>query len=366
MKGGSALRVALSGTGRIGRLCIRNILSRHLPDIEFVAINSTCTPSMLAHLLKYDTVHGTWDAQIEASDNVLCINGRTIQMLSERSPALLPWMQMEVDLVIDATGAFNHRTGAEQHLAAGAKRVLITAPGKEMDLTIVMGVNEYRYNPTHHRLLSAASCTTNCLAPVLHILDQSFGVKSGWMTTIHSYTNDQNHIDNPHKDMRRARSCSQSMIPTSTGAGKALIDVLPHLAPVMNGMSVRVPVQDVSLLDLQVQLKRQVQATDVQQAFRDADNSPMGAYVSYNELPLVSADYIGNNKSAIVDGLSIMVREDQVKLLAWYDNEWAYASRVIDLAAYIVKAEQDLQDSKEQTSYRTEMQKSSLLAASRS
>jgi len=343
------LRVALSGTGRIGRLCLRKALSEECGDLEISVVNSTCSARVLAHLLQYDTVHGKWDAVIEVEDRALTINGRRITLISGRhSPDALPWREFGVELAIDATGKFTDRSGMEKHLAAGAEKVLITSPGKDVDLTVVMGVNERRYDARRHRLLSAASCTTNCLAPVLYILDEAFGVKRGWMTTVHAYTNDQKHLDNPHQDLRRARSCTSSIIPTSTGAGKALADVLPHLAPHIRGVSLRVPTQDVSLLDVQLQLHGAVKTQDVKTAFEQAIAGSLGAYVDYNELPLVSSDYIGNAKSAVIDGLSIMTDGDQVKLLAWYDNEWAYACRVIDFARYIA---QESQMHKEESGY---------------
>jgi glyceraldehyde 3-phosphate dehydrogenase len=343
------MRVGLSGTGRIGRLVLRKALTSSQQDFHIAVINSTCPIHVLAHLLKYDSVHGTWDAEIEVtSDNMLKINGQLICVICEREPDLLPWRELGVEMVIDATGKFNHRHGAERHLFAGANKVLITAPGVNMDLTMVMGVNEGNYDPLQHHLISAASCTTNCVAPILHILDQSFQVKMGWMTTVHAFTNDQNHLDNPHKDLRRARACTNAIIPTSTGVGKALVEVLPHLAEHMQGVSVRVPTQDVSLLDLQVVVGRSVQIEEVKLSLKQAVAGPMGVFVDYNELPLVSADYIGNEKSAIIDGLTIMTKDDQIKLLAWYDNEWGYASRVIDAVAYISRAERTLV--KEETS----------------
>jgi glyceraldehyde 3-phosphate dehydrogenase len=325
---------------------LRKALSQRSSEFEVKVINSTSPISVLAHLLKYDSVHGIWDARIEVEDEDLIVNGQRIAVVAERSPDLLPWDEYGIHLAVDATGKFNDRHSAEKHLYAGAKKVLITAPGKDMDLTVVMGVNENRYDPKLHRLLSTASCTTNCLAPVLRILDEAFGVKQGWMTTVHAYTNDQNHLDNPHKDLRRARSCTNSIIPTSTGVSKALADVLPHLASHIQGISVRVPTQDVSLLDLQVQISRQADVAEIREAFQQAVKGEIGNYVDYNELPLVSSDYIGNEKSAVVDGLSIMTREDQVKLLAWYDNEWAYASRVIDFVTYLARAERTKKEEK--------------------
>ncbi|MFC5404112.1 type I glyceraldehyde-3-phosphate dehydrogenase [Cohnella soli] len=327
------LRIGISGMGRIGRLCVRKAFSDHSTDYQLTAINSTSPPAVLAHLLKYDSVHGTWDAEVAAEGNDLLINGKRVAIVAERSPESIPWQQFGVELVIDATGKFNDRQGAQRHLHAGVQKVLVTAPGKQMDLTVVMGVNDDRYDPDAHRLLSTASCTTNCLSPVLKVLDDAFGVRQGWMTTIHAFTNDQNHLDNSHKDLRRARSCTSSIIPTSTGVSKALADVLPHLAKHIQGWSVRVPTQDVSLLDLQVDLERSAIADEVREVFRQAVAGKMKEYVGYSELPLVSADYIGNDKSAVIDGLSILTRGNQVKLLAWYDNEWAYASRVMDFTA---------------------------------
>ncbi|HUC91613.1 MAG TPA: type I glyceraldehyde-3-phosphate dehydrogenase [Paenibacillus sp.] len=333
------MRVAVNGTGRIGRMVMRKLLSDDSETLELAAVNSTVSADQLAHLLKYDSVHRTWDRNAESGGDALVVDGRRIPLLSHRAIDRLDWSRYGVELVIDATGKFNSRTDAAAHLQSGAQRVLITAPGKDMDATVVMGVNDGRYDPSRHRLLSAASCTTNCLAPVLHILDRAFGVKSGWMTAVHAYTSDQNHLDNPHKDLRRARACTASIIPTSTGVGKALAEVLPHLASCVQGISVRVPTQNVSLLDLQAEVSRPVEADEVRDAFRQACAGPIGRYVGYNELPLVSSDYIGNDKSSTIDGLSVMVRSNQIKLLAWYDNEWAYASRVVDFAAHIANIE---------------------------
>jgi glyceraldehyde 3-phosphate dehydrogenase len=333
-KGGNTMtrRISVSGTGRIGRLLIRNLFSSYSNQLKLAAINSIYPVETVAHLLKYDTVHGTWDADISIQDGNLLINGNLVQIVSEREPENIPWGQMNIDIVIDATGKFNDRQGAQKHLASGASAVIITAPGKQMDFTVVMGVNDHLLDLSKHTILSAASCTTNCVAPLLSILDQAFRVKRGWMTTVHSYTSDQNHIDNPHKDLRRARSCTQSIIPTTTGVGKALVDVLPHLASNIEGISIRVPTQDVSLVDLTVQVAREVSQEEVKSVFYTAANGKLSHYVGYTEEPLVSADFIGNAKSAIVDGLSIMTVENQIKILAWYDNEWAYSCRVIELA----------------------------------
>lgn len=337
------MKVGLSGTGRIGRLYLRRAFSQEGSPCETVVINSTCPLPTLAHLLQYDTVHGKWDADVRAGSDGLVINGRRVPVIAERDPEKLAWEDYCVQLVIDATGKFTDRASLSKHLQRGARKALLTAPGKELDLTVVMGVNEKLYDPARHHLLSAASCTTNCLAPVLHVLDSAFGVKEGWMTTVHAFTNDQNHLDNPHKDLRRARACTNSIVPTNSGVSKALAEVLPHLASHVNGLSVRVPIPDVSLLDLQVALGRNVQSAEVKEAFESAVKNGLGNYLAYNELPLVSSDYIGNEKSAVVDGLSLMIRDNQVKLLAWYDNEWAYACRVFDLAQYIAEAERRLE-----------------------
>ncbi len=327
-----ALGVGVSGMGRIGRLVIRIICSNPQSGYQLKVINSTYPAETIAHLLKYDTVHGKWDAKIEVPDeNHIVINGQTIQMTYEREPANIGWDRYGVDLVVDATGKFNSREGASKHLAAGASNVLITAPGKQMDLTVVMGVNHHLYDPKKHKLVSAASCTTNCLSPVLHVLDQAFKVQAGWMTTVHAYTSDQNHLDNPHKDLRRARACTESIVPTTTGVGKALADVLPHLASRIQGMSLRVPTQDVSVIDLTVTVAERAALEEVKNALKKASEGPMAPYLGYCEEPLVSSDFIGNSKSAVVDALSVMAMGDQIKVLAWYDNEWAYASRVVEL-----------------------------------
>ncbi|MFD0715866.1 type I glyceraldehyde-3-phosphate dehydrogenase [Paenibacillus sp. GCM10027626] len=331
------MEVALSGTGRIGRLFLRKVFIENSPVVKVTTINTSASPALLAHLLQYDTVHGYWAAEITEWEQGIVVNGQPIRLVSQRSPELLDWQERGSPLVIDATGKFNNRQGAQQHIAAGARAVLITAPGPDLDLTVVMGVNEGQYDPEQHQLVSAASCTTNCLVPVLDIMDRAFGIEQGWMTTVHAYTNDQNHLDNSHADLRRARSCTQSIIPASTGVRKALSGVLPHLADRVQGQAVRVPTADVSLLDLQLQLQKPVISVDkLQEVFREAASGAYRHYVGYNELPLVSADYIGNDKSATVDGLSFMVNRGQVKLMAWYDNEWAYACRVFDLAAYMI------------------------------
>jgi glyceraldehyde 3-phosphate dehydrogenase len=331
------LAIGISGVGRIGRLLVRKIYSDKHPLFQLKSMNCIYPVETIAHLLKYDTVHGKWDADISVSEGKLVINGNVIRITSERDPAYIAWKHLGVDLVVDATGKFNTREGAGKHLAAGASHVLITAPGKQMDLTVVMGVNDHLYNPANHRLISAASCTTNCLSPVLHILDQAFQVQSGWMTTVHSFTSDQNHLDNPHKDLRRARACTESIVPTTTGIGKALTDVLPHLAPHIQGISLRVPTQDVSLIDLTVRVLQPCSLEQVKQLLKAASEERLSPYVGYTDEPLVSADYIGCSKSAVIDGPSTMVMDDQIKVLAWYDNEWAYVNRVADLVQLMIE-----------------------------
>ncbi|MBT2740827.1 type I glyceraldehyde-3-phosphate dehydrogenase [Bacillus sp. ISL-77] len=323
-------RIGISGTGRIGRLLIRKVLSGTNNPLKLVAINSIYPAETVAHLLKYDTVHGTWNVDISVENSNLLINGNLIRIVSEREPENIPWKQMNVEIVMDASGKFNHRQGAKKHLEAGASHVIVTAPGKQMDLTVVMGVNDHLLDISKHKIISAASCTTNCVAPLLNSLDKAFLVKRGWVTTVHAFTSDQKHIDNPHKDLRRARACTQSIVPTTTGVGKALEDVLPHLSPFVEGISLRVPIQDVSLADLTIEVSREVTLDEVKSVFNGASNE--NHYVGYTNEPLVSADFTGCDKSAIVDGLSILTAKNQIKLLAWYDNEWAYASRVIDLA----------------------------------
>lgn len=332
-----ALGVGISGMGRIGRLVVRQICSEQRQTYSLKSINCVYPVETIAHLLKYDTVHGRWDADISVRDGKLVINGHEIQITYERDPAQIAWKRLGVDLVVDASGKFNDREGASKHLAAGASHVLITAPGKQMDLTVVMGVNDHKYDPREHRLVSAASCTTNCLSPVLMILDEAFGVQTGWMTTVHSFTSDQNHLDNPHKDLRRARACTESIVPTTTGVGKALAGVLPHLAPHIQGISLRVPTQDVSLVDLTVKVSRCASLEEVKSVFRTAAEGKLSPYLGYTDEPLVSADYIGCSQSAVVDGPSIMVMGDQIKVLAWYDNEWAYACRVSELVQLITE-----------------------------
>lgn len=309
-------------------------------DFEIVAINASYPAEMLAHLIKYDTTHGKFAGEVRAEENAIIVNDKKVDLLNNRNPAELPWKEYGVDIVIEATGKFNSREKAQLHLDAGAKKVILTAPGKNEDVTIVMGVNEGDLEIEKHDIISNASCTTNCLAPVVKVLDEEFGIVNGLMTTVHAYTNDQNNIDNPHKkDMRRARACGQSIIPTSTGAAKALAKVLPQMQGKMHGMALRVPTVNVSLVDLVVDLKREVTVNEVNQAFKDAANGSLKGILDVTEEPLVSVDFNTNEHSAIIDGLSTMViGPNKVKVLAWYDNEWGYSCRVVDLAKHVAKA----------------------------
>jgi glyceraldehyde 3-phosphate dehydrogenase len=329
-------RIAINGFGRIGRMVFRKaILEKKL---EVVAINASYPAETLAHLLKYDTNHGPFQGDVIPIDNELIVNGKRIKLLSNRNPEELPWRTLGVDIVVEATGKFNAREMAALHLEAGAKKVILTAPGKNEDVTIVMGVNDEMLDISEHDIISNASCTTNCLAPVAKVLDERFGIESGLMTTIHAYTNDQKNIDNPHKDLRRARACGQSIIPTTTGAAKALSLVLPQLQGKLHGMSLRVPTPNVSLVDLVVDLNQDVTVDDINKAFIEATNGPLKGILDFTMEPLVSVDFNTNEHSAIIDGLSTMVMGTRkVKVLAWYDNEWGYSSRVVDLTLYVAK-----------------------------
>ncbi|MCW3488611.1 type I glyceraldehyde-3-phosphate dehydrogenase [Dethiobacter alkaliphilus] len=328
------VKIGVNGFGRIGRACIR-IAEEH-PDVEVVAFNSTRDPEMLAHLLKYDSLYGRTAYDVQAADGALVINGREVKILADRDPSKLNWGDHGVDIVVEATGAFRDAQEAGNHLGGSAKKVIITAPGKNEDYTIVMGVNEEDYNPEKHHIISNASCTTNCLAPVCKVLDNEFGFVKGLMTTIHAYTNDQRILDLTHKDLRRARAAGLSMIPTTTGAARAVSVVLPGIKGKIDGFAVRVPTPTVSLVDLVAELDSKVTAEDVNNAFRRAAQGPMQGVLGISDEPLVSVDYKGDPRSSVVDALSTMVIQDNmVKVVSWYDNEWAYAYRVIDLAAYL-------------------------------
>lgn len=330
------VKVGINGFGRIGRLVLRSALKNK--EVEIVAINDLTDADMLAHLLKYDSVHGTLEEKVAASGSNLIVGDREIKVLSERDPANLPWGELGVDIVIESTGIFTKREDAQKHIDAGAKKVMISAPATDEDLTIVMGVNEDKYDPENHHIISNASCTTNCLAPFAKVLNDSFGLKRGMMTTIHSYTNDQQILDLPHKDYRRARAAAQNIIPTTTGAAKAVAKVLPELDGKLNGMAVRVPTPDGSLVDLVAELDKNVTAEEINKVFKEAAEGPLKGVLQYTEDPIVSTDIIGNAHSSIIDGLSTMVMEDNlVKVISWYDNEYAYASRCVDLAVFMQK-----------------------------
>ena len=327
-------RIAINGFGRIGRMVLRRAITEKKLDV--IAINASYPAETLAHLIKYDTVHGQFDGEVIALENELLINGKRVKLLSNRNPEQLPWKELKIDIVIEATGKFNSRDKASLHLDAGAKKVILTAPGKDEDVTIVMGVNDDMLDLDQHQIISNASCTTNCLAPVAKVLEDKFGIVNGLMTTVHAYTNDQRNIDNPHKDLRRARACGQSIIPTSTGAAKALALVLPQLKGKIHGMALRVPTPNVSLVDLVVDLKRDVTVEEVNEAFIEASEGSLNGILGFTTEPLVSVDFTTNEHSAIIDGLSTIVMDsNKVKVLAWYDNEWGYSSRVVDLALFV-------------------------------
>ncbi|HEY6195240.1 MAG TPA: type I glyceraldehyde-3-phosphate dehydrogenase [Candidatus Eisenbacteria bacterium] len=326
-----ALNVAINGFGRIGRLVVRAAKTRKVP-IDFVAVNDLTDAGTLAHLLKYDTVHRIWhEASGKAEGGKLVIAGDAIAVSAEKDPAKLPWKALGVDVVLEATGRFTDREKAAVHLEAGAKAVLVSAPAKGADLTFVMGVNDHLFDRAKHKVFSIGSCTTNCLAPVVKVLDESFGVDHGFMTTIHAYTNDQNILDLPHKDLRRARAAGLSMIPTSTGAAKAIGEVLPGMKGRLDGLSVRVPVMDGSLVDLVCQVKRKVTRDEVNAALQAAAEGPLRGILEFCNDPIVSNDVIGNPASSVVDALSTNVMQgDLVKVLSWYDNEWGFSNRVVD------------------------------------
>ncbi|WP_175639883.1 glyceraldehyde-3-phosphate dehydrogenase [Metabacillus schmidteae] len=328
--------IAINGFGRIGRMVFRRAISEGL---NIMAINASYPANTLAHLIKYDTNHGAFAGEVIAMDDHLIVNGRKVLLLDERNPEELPWKELNIDIVIEATGKFNDKEKAMLHINAGAKKVLLTAPGKNEDITIVMGVNDHEYNAKQHTIISNASCTTNCLAPVIKVLDEEFTVKNGLMTTVHAYTNDQRNIDNPHKDLRRARACGQSIIPTTTGAAKALELVLPQMKGKLLGMALRVPTPNVSLVDLVVDVEKAVTLEEINQAFLSASQASLKGILDYSTEPLVSIDYNTNPYSAIIDSLStIVIDQHKVKVLAWYDNEWGYSCRVVDLAKMVEKS----------------------------
>jgi glyceraldehyde 3-phosphate dehydrogenase len=331
-----AIRVAINGFGRIGRNVLRSAKKAGVTDLDFVAVNDLTDNATLAHLLRYDSVHGPYPGTVELTDDGLRVDGDDLKVFAERDPANLPWKELGVDIVIEATGIFRDRASASKHLDAGARKVIITAPAKNEDVTVVLGVNHESYDPASHDVVSNASCTTNCLAPVVKVLMESFGFRRGVMTTIHAYTNDQSILDLPHKDLRRARAAALSMIPTTTGAAKATALVIPEVKGKLDGMAIRVPTADVSIVDLVAELDRDVTAEEVNQALKAASEGSLKGILGYTDEPLVSIDFTGNPNSSIVDGLSTAVMEGRmVKVLSWYDNEWGYSTRVVDLARYM-------------------------------
>jgi glyceraldehyde 3-phosphate dehydrogenase len=331
---GMATKVGVNGFGRIGRNFFRAACGD--AALEIVAVNDITDAKTLAHLLKYDSVHGAFKGTVEAKDQSLVVNGKEIKVLASKDPAALPWKDLGVEVVVESTGRFTDRASAAKHLEAGAKKVVISAPAKDEDITLVLGVNETRYDPAKHHVISNASCTTNCLAPVAKVLMQVCGIKHGLMTTIHSYTNDQSILDLPHKDLRRARAAAMSMIPTSTGAAKAVGLVLPELKGKVHGLAIRVPTPNVSVVDLVVETEKPVTAEAINAALRKASEGELKGILGYTDEPLVSIDFNGNPLSSIVDGLSTSVMDGtMVKVLSWYDNEWGYSCRVRDLIKYI-------------------------------
>lgn len=334
--------IAINGFGRIGRMVFRQMIMQE--EIKIVAVNASYPSETLAHLLKYDTNHGTFEGEIIAEEDALVVNGKRVQLVSSRDPLKLPWEELGVDIVIEATGKFNTREKAALHLEAGAKKVILTAPGTNEDVTIVLGVNDDKLDIEKHEIISNASCTTNCLAPVAKVLNDAFGIENGLMTTVHAFTTDQNNLDNPHSDMRRARACAQSIIPTSTGAAKALSLVLPELEGKIHGMALRVPTPNVSLVDLVVDVQKDVTIEMVNDAFKEAANGDMQGILRFTTEPLVSVDYNTTKESAVIDGLStIVIGDRKVKVLAWYDNEWGYSARVVDLAKKVGNALKTIQ-----------------------
>lgn len=327
-----ALRIGINGFGRVGRNYLRVALER---DLEVVAVNDVTDPATLAHLLRFDSTYGRLAQGVEVGDGEIIVSGRPIAVTAHRDPAELDWGRFGVDVVIESTGRFRERDDAALHLKAGARKVLISAPGKRADLTVVMGVNESSYRPDEHDVVSNASCTTNCVAPVLKVIDEAFGIDKAFLTTIHGYTNDQVLLDSPHKDLRRGRSAAANIIPTSTGAARTAELVLPRLAGRLDGMAVRVPVEDGSLTDLAIVVDADVTSAHVNEVLRHAAEGPLAGVLRYSTDPLVSRDVVGDPSSSIVDAPLTQARDDLVKVFAWYDNEWGYVSRLADLTTYV-------------------------------
>ncbi|HME91942.1 MAG TPA: type I glyceraldehyde-3-phosphate dehydrogenase [Myxococcaceae bacterium] len=330
-----AAKFAINGFGRIGRCILRAALSRR-EEIEIVAINDLDKPAALAHLFKYDSIHRTWPGKVSTGEKGLVVDGKEFRVIAEKDPAALPWKSMGVDVVLECTGRFTERAAAEKHLAAGGKKVLISAPAKNPDITVAFGVNDDRYDPKKHHIISNASCTTNCLAPTAKVLLDAFGIEKGLMTTVHSYTNDQRILDLIHEDLRRARAAALSIIPTSTGAAKAIGEVLPALKGKMHGLALRVPTPNVSLVDLTVVASKKTTPEEVNAAYKRAADGPMSGILEYSDALTVSVDFNGNPHSAIFDSTNTFVMDGNlVKVMAWYDNEWGFANRMVDVAKFI-------------------------------
>jgi glyceraldehyde 3-phosphate dehydrogenase len=333
------IKIGINGFGRIGRNVFRTALNN--PEIEIIAVNDLTDSKTLAHLLKYDSIHGVLNANVRSTPKGFTVNGKEVTVFAEKDPANIPWGNLGIQMVVESTGRFTKGSDAEKHIQAGAKKVVISAPGKEIDATIVMGVNQDIYDPAKHNIVSNASCTTNCLAPVVKVLNDNFTVKRGLMTTVHSYTNDQQILDLPHKDLRRARAAAESIIPTTTGAAKAVALVIPELKDKLNGFAMRVPTPNVSIVDFVAELNKSVTAEDINSALKSASDNELKGILAYTEAPLVSRDYYSDPHSSIVDALStIVLDKTMVKVLAWYDNEWGYSCRVLDLLIYMAKREQ--------------------------
>ena len=328
------IKVGINGFGRIGRNVLRAALQH--AEVEVVAINDLTEPSMLAHLLKYDSVHGRFRAEVGHDRENIIVDGKAIKVFSRNEPDKLPWGELEVDIVVESTGRFTNREQATKHLEAGAKKVIISAPAKDADFYVVMGVNQEKYDPYHHHVISNVSCTTNCLAPIVKVLHETYGLRRGIMTTIHTYTNDQRVLDLPHQTTRQARAAAQNIIPTSTGAAQAVALVLPEMKGRLNGMAMRVPTANVSVIDLVAELEREGATEAVNATLKEAAEGPLKGIMAYSEEPLVSSDFLGDPHSATVDALStLMIESNLVKVVAWYDNEWGYSNRIVDLIEYI-------------------------------
>jgi glyceraldehyde 3-phosphate dehydrogenase len=323
-------KVAINGFGRIGRLVLRAIAKRGV-DLEVVAVNDLTDAATLAHLLKYDSVHGVWPGEVSHTEDSVVFEGRSIRVLSAKDIHLLPWRELGVDAVIESTGLYTDRAQAALHVDQGARKVVISAPAKDPDITVVLGVNDADYDPLRHDIISNASCTTNCLAPLCKVLVDSFGIEQGFMTTVHAYTNDQRILDLPHKDLRRARAAALSVIPTSTGAARAIGLVIPELKGKLDGYALRVPVPDGSVVDLGVTLAREATAEEINAAVKEAAEGPLAGILQYTEEPIVGSDVVGNPHSAVFDSALTMVMGRQAKLVAWYDNEWGFSNRMVDL-----------------------------------